>query len=370
MKKYAAAIVIAVMFFMFNVAVCAESGISPDKLKAEVKESMRKGLDWLMKQQNPDGSFGDKVMNPAYTSLAVASIAKSPMREKYMKTPEFDKAVKFVLGCVKEDGGIYISDWAQNYHTSIGLMALASISDNKKVFPELPDYTRQIEKTQKFIKDLQAGGKFELESADKDYYGGFGYRRGFSGADMSNTAMALMALKESGLTADDEVWKRAITFIEKCQNTKVDGGFIYRPGESKAGEDERGNYRSYQSMTYAGLLSFIYANVDKDDERVQAAVKWICDHWDLSENIPIGRQGLFYNYHTMAKALNAYGEKYITDKNGLKHNWYLELAQKLISEQKEEGYWVNDEERWFETDKILVTCYSILALNEGYENYK
>ncbi len=150
----------------------------------------------------------------------------------------------------------------------------------------------------------------------------------------------------------------------------VDGGGIYRPNESKAGEDEKGNYRSYQSMTYAGLLSFIYANVDKHDKRVQAAVRWIGEHWDLTGNFPIGRQGLYYNYHTMAKALNAYGEKYITDKNGVKHDWYLELAQTLMKKQDREGYWVNDEDRWFEDNKVLVTCYSILALSEGYENYR
>ena len=362
MKKCATILLLIAFLFSCSSAFAEKESVSPDRLKSDVSESIGKGLEWLLKQQNEDGSFGDEKMNPAYTALAVASIAKSPLREEYIKTPKFDRAVEFVLSCVKEDGGIYISDWAQNYHTSVSLMALASIDD--------PKYREQIEKTQEFIKGLQAGGEFELESADQQNYGGFGYRKGFRGADMSNTSMALAALKESGLSADDEVWKRAVAFVEKCQNTKLDGGGIYRPNESKAGEDEKGNYRSYQSMTYAGLLSFIYANVDKHDKRVQAAVRWIGEHWDLTGNFPIGRQGLYYNYHTMAKALNAYGEKYITDKNGVKHDWYLELAQTLMKKQDREGYWVNDEDRWFEDNKVLVTCYSILALSEGYENYR
>ena len=362
MKKHILLIILTAIFAVHSPAYADGDKVTTQELKTQISESIARGLDWLLKQQNPDGSFGDIKMNPAYTALAVASVARSPLREKYMKTPQFEMAVDFVLGCVKEDGGIYISDWAQNYHTSISLMALAAIDD--------PKFQKQIESTQQFIKDLQAGAKFKLESADQTSYGGFGYRKGFEGADMSNTSMALIALRESRLSADDEVWKRAVEFVEKCQNTKVDGGGIYRPNESKAGEDEEGNYRSYQSMTYAGLLSFIFANVDKDDKRVQAAVKWIQDHWDLTQNFPMGHQGLFYNYHTMAKALNAYGEKYITDKNGEKHDWYLELAQTLMKNQNEEGYWVNDEGRWFETDKILVTAYSILALNDGYDNYK
>jgi squalene-hopene/tetraprenyl-beta-curcumene cyclase len=54
----------------------------------------------------------------------------------------------------------------------------------------------------------------------------------------------------------------------------------------------------------------------------------------------------------------------------VKHDWYRELAEILIKNQHRDGYWVNTEERWLETNKILVTCYSILALDEGYEGYR
>ena len=357
-------IVFALIIFS-TFAFSAEKPEKPDQnvsqLKADVAKSMEKGIEYILKHQNADGSFSDEPMNPGVTGLVISSIAGSPLRDKYIKTEAFEKALAYVLKCIKEDGGIYNDELAQNYHTSICLSMLASIND--------PKYAEQIKKTQDFIKSLQAGSKFELESADEQNRGGFGYRIGFKGADMSNTQFALTALKESGLTADDEVWKRATEFVEKCQN-KVDGGGIYRPNESKAGVDEKGNYRSYQSMTYAGLLSFIYANVDKNDERVQAAVKWITKHWNLKENVPMGKQGLYYNYHTMSKALSAYGEKFLTDDKGVKHDWYRELAQMLIDNQNKEGFWTNTADRWFETDKILVTTYALLALNQGYEDYK
>ncbi len=361
MKRLCAILLAAVFMSAFNAIPAAENEGDADKLKAQVRESTGRGLNYLLQQQNEDGSFGEEEMNPAFTSLVVVSIAGSPLREKYMKTRQFEKALKFVLSCAQPDGGIYIADWAQNYHTSISLMAIAAVNDRGNA--------KQIEKTQKFLKDLQAREEIGVKPDDQSS-GGFGYRKGFSGADMSNTVMTLMALKQSGLTAEDKVWQRAEKFIERCQNTKVDGGFIYRPNESKAGVDKKGNYRSYNSMTYAGLLSFIYANVDKDDKRVKAAVKWIADHWSLDGNYPIGKQGLYYNYHTMAKALNAYGEKFITDNKGMKHDWYRELSEELISMQNEDGSWVNKEDRWLEDQKVLVTCYCILALNEGYGDYK
>jgi squalene-hopene/tetraprenyl-beta-curcumene cyclase len=183
---------------------------------------------------------------------------------------------------------------------------------------------------------------------------------------LSNLQTSLEALKESGLPADDQAWKNAVMFIQRCQNRSEsndqkwagnDGGFVYLPGESKAG-----GTKSYGSMTYAGLKSFIYANVDKSDPRVQAAYKWIKEHYTLAENPGMKNQGLFYSYDTFAKALYALGEKEITDTKGVKHNWRKELVEKLISIQSSDGYWVNENNRWWEADKNLVTAYAIIAI--------
>ena len=37
-------------------------------------------------------------------------------------------------------------------------------------------------------------------------------------------------------------------------------------------------------MTYAGLKSFLYAGVSKDDPRVKAAVEWVRKHYTVTEN--------------------------------------------------------------------------------------
>ena len=120
--------------------------------------------------------------------------------------------------------------------------------------------------------------------------------------------------------------------------------------------------RSYGSMTYAGLKSYLYAELKKDDPRVRAAREWLRRNYTLEENPGLGNQGLYYYYHTMAKALTANGEDRFADAQGKEHDWRHELMGKLVSLQKADGEWQNDNNRWWENSPVLCTCYSLLAL--------
>ena len=115
-------------------------------------------------------------------------------------------------------------------------------------------------------------------------------------------------------------------------------------------------------MTYAGLKSMIFAGVGPDDPRVQAAVAWIQKHYSLSENPGMGDAGLYYYYHTFAKALDALGQDVFVDADGTQHHWRRELARELVSRQRADGAWVNDNSRWLEGDPNLVTAYALLTL--------
>src|SRR4029079_3218349 len=148
-----------------------------------------------------------------------------------------------------------------NYITSASIMALARA--------HRPEFKPVIEKAKHFLIDLQAD-EGEGYSPDHPYYGGNSYGDE-QRPDMSNVQMALEALAASGVTKDDPAFKRALVFLQRCQNrsesndTKVeeggktivsgnDGGGIYTPVSSKAGYvDLEGGKRvmvSYGSMTY------------------------------------------------------------------------------------------------------------------------
>ena len=128
--------------------------------------------------------------------------------------------------------------------------------------------------------------------------------------------------------------------------------------------DGRKGLRSYGSMTYAFLKCMIYADVKKDDPRVKAAYEWIQKHYTLDENPQMGQQGLFYYYHTMAKALSAYGDDVLVDAKGVKHEWRKDMIDKLLSLQQPDGSWVNAKDRWWENRPVLVTSYVVLTLEE------
>jgi squalene-hopene/tetraprenyl-beta-curcumene cyclase len=205
---------------------------------------------------------------------------------------------------------------------------------------------------------------------------------------MSNTLLALEAIyyskrlvtDQSLADAKDLNWEAAIHFLQSCQNLpshnkepwasddqKNKGGFIYYSGRSNAGAETnaatgRTALRSYGSISYAGLLSYIYADLRQDDPRVKAVVEWLKSNYTLEENPGMGQAGLFYYYHTMAKALNASGMEDIELPNTKHVNWRQDLALKLMQLQQRDGSWSNENVRWWEKEPALVTCYALLSL--------
>lgn len=338
-------------------------------LKKDIHQSIRNGLIFLKNKQESDGSWQHY---PAITALALSSFLRSPHDFKAQDS-FISKGFNSLLAARQKDGGIYVDENA-NYNSSIVLMAFKDARDIK--------YDAIITGLEKFLMKLQFN---EANGYTKDSlaYGGVGY--GFKErADLSNVQWSLEALyektkkemevtrnaEEKKLLADKSAYiQRTIVFLTRCQNHKAtnpesystdDGGFMYGPGVSKAG-----GQTSYGSMTYAGMKSMIHANISKDDPRVQAAFHWIEKNYSVEENPGMGPQGLYYYYHTMAKSLEAFGTNIITDDKGKKHNWKEELAGKLIAMQNPDGSWVNKaHSRWMEDNAVLVTCYTILALEE------
>jgi squalene-hopene/tetraprenyl-beta-curcumene cyclase len=103
--------------------------------------------------------------------------------------------------------------------------------------------------------------------------------------------------------------------------------------------------------------------MDREDPRVVSAMDWLGRNFTLEENPGMGAQGLYYYYHTMAKALAITGTKRLAAPDGRKIDWRKELAVKLMGGQRKDGSWVNEaSNRWMEDDAVLVTAYSLLAL--------
>ncbi len=326
-----------------------------------------KAIDFLRtKGQKEDGSFSPQ-SGPAVTALVATSLLRNG---RTPEDPMVAKAIKYVESFVQEDGGIHAPNSKyKNYETSLGVLMFSEANKGGK-------YDKLLKKADAFLKGEQWD---EGEGKDKSdtFYGGAGYGS-HSRPDLSNTNFLIDALKATGNDADSEAIQRALIFVSRTQNLETehnttpfaaknpDGGFYYTPaagGQSQAGTVEGGGLRSYGSMTYAGLKSMIYAGVDKNDKRVQAALKWLSKNYDLEQNPGMGDAGLYYYYHTFAKALDALGEDTFKDEKGVAHDWRKELIAELKSRQQADGSWINENSRWLEGDPNLVTGYALLALS-------
>ncbi len=115
-------------------------------------------------------------------------------------------------------------------------------------------------------------------------------------------------------------------------------------------------------MSYDGLLSYIYADVKKDDPRVQAVMDWLQKNYTLEENPGMGAQGRFYYYHTLAKALSTTRTGKLVLPGGKSADWSADLVNELVGLQKPDGSWANTNGRWLEKDPVLVTSYCVLVL--------
>ncbi|MBC8104954.1 MAG: terpene cyclase/mutase family protein [Anaerolineae bacterium] len=342
---------------------------------------MDKAQKFLVSQQQPDGGWQRADREPpGITALVVQGLAVDPNYGPSNAAVKkgFDK----LLSYQQPDGGIY-KDMLQTYNTAIAVSALSASDDAaaKAARDKAIEYLRKTQWAEGYV-----GPKGE-EAKDKsnDFYGGWGYGR-HSRPDLSNVHFAVQAVHDAGLKPGDKAYEAAMVFISRCQNLSEtndqpwagnDGGFVYSAGnggDSEAGEyvgpDGKKLWRSYGSMTYAGLKSMIYAGVSKTDPRVKAAVGWIQKRWTFDENPGMrdgdptqAQHGLYYYYQVAAKALNAYDEPTITDEKGVAHDWRVELIDKLASLQKPDGSFAG-EKRWMEDNPIIVTSYCVIALQE------
>jgi squalene-hopene/tetraprenyl-beta-curcumene cyclase len=328
-----------------------------------VRAALAQGAAYLVNEvQAADGSFAAEI-GPAITALGVTALVRAGTP---IDDPAVAKGVAHLLSFRQPDGGIHVpGSPVANYETCIALLALVACNADGR-------HAEAIEGAEAFVKGIQWRGKHPGDPAG----GGAGYGSK-SRPDLSNTQFLIEALRAAGTSADDPAIQRALAFVSRTQNlpgphnplpiaTKnPDGGFFYTPfgdGESQAGSTPTGGLRSYGSMTYAGLKSFIFAGLDRDDPRVKAAIAWLRKHHSFAENPGLGAAGLFYYYHTAAKALDALGDDTFTDAEGREHDWRSELADAIIARQKPDGSWVNANERWLEGEPALVTSYALLAL--------
>lgn len=379
-------------------------------------------VEYLRSQQ--DQATGGWAVNPggpnypAITGLVITGMLLDPAIDADDRAVQ--KGVEFMLRYRQPDGGIY-DQVLPSYNTALCLSALALV--------QRENAGAAIKPAQDFLKSLQwseqSGGGDNADSStsitkDHPYYGGWGYGN-HGRPDLSNTAFALQALHDSGLSSEDPAFQRALAFLDRCQmvddindmpyaDGTGQGGFIYATslnkdsvgsGETKPQGDAQlvdestdsgervSRMRAYGSMTYSGFKSLLFAQLDRNDPRIQSAYEWMRRNYTLEENPQMGAEGLYYYFVSFARAMNAFGETHITplipagasgpvinDKTaagegsfveGQTRDWQNDLIVRLAELQNPDGSFRTVHKRWMEDNPVLITAYSLIALQNAVE---
>lgn len=339
----------------------------------DVKAVVEKALKYLSGAQKEDGSFAPnpRFGEPGLTALITAALIRNGIASD---NPAVAKGLKYLESKVQKDGGVY-NQGQSNYMTCLAIMVFKEANTGGK-------YDKIIEAAVKYVKSLQfADGLTEKDAS----FGGAGYDKPSPKGrpDMSNTHFMVEALLAAGVSKDDPSIKRAMVYVSRSQNLASEefntlafakkageddkGGFVYNLSDAENPKSPKitaeGGLRSEGGMTYAGLKSFLYAGVAKDDKRVKAAIEWVRKHYTVTENPGQKDSGLYYYYHTFAKAMDALGEDPFTDAKGVKHDWRQELFDELKKKQKDNGSWANSNGAFLESLPELATAFAILAIS-------
>jgi squalene-hopene/tetraprenyl-beta-curcumene cyclase len=335
---------------------------------------------------------------PGITGLVMIGMLDAPTIDG--TDPAMDRAARWLLSLRQADGGVY-DRILPSYNTSIALAALARMGT--------PEVEPAIVPLQRFLRGLQyaqtarvepGGGEVQIVGPAHPFYGGVGY--GTHGRpDLSNLGLMLEAMRDSGVPGDDEVFRRAIVFLQRTQmldgvndmpyaRGSSQGGFIYSTGTSR---DEAGmgqsmslepieetlddgtrvsRLRAYGSMTYVGFKSYLYADLAPDDPRVAAAYDWISRHYTLDENPGLGTDGMYYYFVAFARALHARGDPAIEvvmpDGSRAVRDWGNDLVDRLSGLQEPDGSFRVLDDRWMESNPVLITAYGLIALQYALGN--
>lgn len=297
-----------------------------DEITPAQQEAVRKGLEWLAKQQQRDGRFGAGGegfgASSGITSLAgIAFMAEGnlPGRGKYGDNVQ--RAVDYILRSSQESG-LLASETAHGVMYSHGFATLFlaevyGMTQDEQVKEKLQKAVRLIQKTQ----NAQGGWRYMPVPVD---------------ADVSVTicqVMALRAARDAGIKVEKDVIDKAVEYVRKCQNP--DGGFSYMLSPNGRGEGGSAFPRSA-----AGVATLYYAGIFEGED-IKRGLAYL-RQFTPGKAGAAGNVGghYYYGHYYAVQAMFLAGNEFWG-------GWYPAIREELIRRQdRSTGRWtgeINDE---------------------------
>ncbi|MCK5670603.1 hypothetical protein KAI10_04420, partial [Candidatus Bathyarchaeota archaeon] len=340
--------------------------------EAEIEASIQLGLDWLVPEQNPDGSWGSNY-EIATTGLAVLKLIDHVKDVPgidiwtdtgYVYHDEIVDGLNFLFSqgyyvpiAVQPAGdpdtlangmGIRFSGF-DDYETSVALMALgATLTPTLVVTAPGPlngvTYADVVQDIVDYMSYIQRESTWAR--------GGWGYEGNPDWADNSVSGYASLGLgyaQAFGATIPQFVKDELTHWIGIIQSPA--GYSYYRPPAVWADP-----YGDPLLRTGNLLYQMALVGMSVGDPQVQLALTFIEDNWALGGNS-------YQRAYCLMKGLEAYGiEGEISV--GVSGDWFDELSTYIVDTQNPAGNWPNDPHDW-DSSYYLTTAWALLTLERA-----
>ncbi|MCL2640300.1 MAG: terpene cyclase/mutase family protein [Phycisphaerales bacterium] len=336
-RKWMACVLVVAVGGMVGGARAEEpgGGILPKHVTPKTQASIQKGLTWLAKTQDKDGSYTSQRDGQSYpyamtalAGMAFLANGNTPSRGPYAENVA--RIVEYLMSNPHPTGLITGPTQEQGYSMyghGFSLMFLASCYGM-----ETDDRTRA--KMKRFIEN----GILLTARASRN--GGWCYTPG-SGDEGSVTVtqmQALRAARNAGFTIPKGTIEDAVRYLERCKT--AEGGICYSLG---SGGDTR-------LPISAAAIATLYNAGEYDSKLAESCLAYVHKQFSIQKDPFGGMGGMGHDFYTNVYAAQAFyqaGDKYWEE-------YFPKARDSLIRAQAADGAWSRDTGPVFSTSTGLI----------------
>jgi hypothetical protein len=340
------AVVLSLVLFPCT-AFAQVKGPGGEELSADLDNSIARGLAYLARQQQSDGSFqsrekgndnnprfsGPKVALTGLSLMAYLAAGRMPDTGKHGQTVR--NATDYLIKVCPEDGYFGKVDGSRMYGHAIATLALAEAYGMEADATQRKRLRGALTRAVKVLLTAQNTKK------DEHFAGGWRYEIASGDSDLSVTAWCILALRaahNAGIEVPKDSADRAAAFVLRCWKPEQKA-FAYQPGGEVS-----------ISMTAAAVLNLELLDRGSRQE-VRAGMKFL-----NSRAIGDETEYPFYaRYYVAQGAFQAGGTAW-------PDIWKQTQGKLLQQQKKEDGSWPQSRTA-SEPGKTYSTAISVLTLS-------
>ena len=295
-----------------------------DPVPAQVDTMFDRGLAYLAKNQNAQGSWNDSMGNePGVVALCVVAFlahGEDPNHGPF--AGNIKRGIDFLLAQQNQSNG-YIGNSMYNHgFATLALAEAYGVVDNPKIAPALKKSVDLILSAQK--RNRSDAWRYTPDSTDADTT--------VSGCQL----VALYAARNAGLPVPDEAVKKGLAYMARCRGT--DGSYGYTSASG-----------GKPTLTAIGVLCLSLAK-EKEGKGFQASVEYLRKQMTYRD-----RHYPYYFEYYMSQAL-------FHADTAAWEEWNSLNIRYLSASQSRDGSWPGNKGQPFNTAGSLLS----LALNYRY----